>query len=577
MEWSIHSNGEHLEIREPEDNDKVWIKLEDGIGIHFYPDGTPVMSIKTSQITAYKSIIPSSDNSIDLGISSYGWRNAHISGTLYVGKQPVIKYGTGNTPNVFYLYDKVFADFMLPPFSYSLPQSVKCYGAFTDYLIYADRKFTVTSDPAPTSGSLSNMFDGLYHTFADWNNVSTYPNGQVVIEIDLGFALWWNNAFAIAFSHGYHARYVKIEAYCDRDGDGVYTWDVLYETSNNNSDFVVVPRFWWDRVRKWRITLADPEKEDKIRIDSIHAWSPNSAVFKHASPFLRKGGEDYMYGDFLPYKNATINIGSNTLKWANIYGVNIYGDIIYEGNTALSDKYAPKSHTHTRDEITDFWNTPFWDNIPDKPSEYPPEAHTHTRSEITDFWDTPFWDNIPDKPSEYPPEAHTHDASDIVSGTLSLDRIPLIPYTKLDTVNSPSDGQVLSYSATDDKLKWVDIGDGGVGRVLIGADETEVTTTKTSYTTMKQLKLYKDSDFNWSKLIVVVRIKNSYSTKTTYIAVYIDGTNYGSTSHTGDTYTVKKIEIDISGLSNGVHNVEIKMKVSGGKGYLEFTEVWAEP
>ena len=195
--------------------------------------------------------------------------------------------------------------------------------------------------------------------------------------------------------------------------------------------------------------------------------------------------------------------------------MNIYGDTIYEGDTALADKYA---------SIT-----------------------------------------------------HTHDASDIVSGTLSLDRIPLIPYTKLDTVNTPSDGQVLSYSAIDDKLKWVDMGGGGVGRVLIGADETEVTTTKTSYTTMKQLKLYKDSDFNWSKLIVVVRIKNSYSNKTTYIAVYIDGTNYGSTSHTGSSYTVKKIEIDISGLSNGVHNVEIKMKVSGGKGYLEFTEVWAEP
>ena len=52
----------------------------------------------------------------------------------------------------------------------------------------------------------------------------------------------------------------------------------------------------------------------------------------------------------------------------------------------------------SRSKIADFWNTPFWDNIPDKPSTFPPEPHTHLRNEISDFWNTPFWDNIPDKP-----------------------------------------------------------------------------------------------------------------------------------------------------------------------------------
>jgi len=33
----------------------------------------------------------------------------------------------------------------------------------------------------------------------------------------------------------------------------------------------------------------------------------------------------------------------------------------------LDTQYAPLDHTHTRDEITDLWNSPFWDNIPDKP------------------------------------------------------------------------------------------------------------------------------------------------------------------------------------------------------------------
>jgi len=36
-----------------------------------------------------------------------------------------------------------------------------------------------------------------------------------------------------------------------------------------------------------------------------------------------------------------------------------------------------------------------------------------SRSKITDFFASPFWDNIPDKPSTFPPSSHTHSPSDI--------------------------------------------------------------------------------------------------------------------------------------------------------------------
>jgi len=67
----------------------------------------------------------------------------------------------------------------------------------------------------------------------------------------------------------------------------------------------------------------------------------------------------------------------------------------------------------TRSKITDFFNSPFWANIPDKPSSFPPSTHASThaaggsdavslaRSQITDFFATPFWNNIPDKPSGF--------------------------------------------------------------------------------------------------------------------------------------------------------------------------------
>ena len=85
LEWSLHSNGEHLEIREPEDGDKIWFKMEDGVGIHLNPDGTQVLSILTGQITPYKSIVPSSDNTCDLGSSSYRWKDGYFAGNVTIG------------------------------------------------------------------------------------------------------------------------------------------------------------------------------------------------------------------------------------------------------------------------------------------------------------------------------------------------------------------------------------------------------------------------------------------------------------------------------------------------------------
>jgi hypothetical protein len=90
----------------------------------------------------------------------------------------------------------------------------------------------------------------------------------------------------------------------------------------------------------------------------------------------------------------------------------------------------------TRSKISDFWASPFWTNIPDKPSTFPPSSHTHARADVTDFWSSPFWGSIPDKPSTFPPSAHASshasggadavslDASQITSGRLSLSRIP---------------------------------------------------------------------------------------------------------------------------------------------------------
>jgi len=59
-------------------------------------------------------------------------------------------------------------------------------------------------------------------------------------------------------------------------------------------------------------------------------------------------------------------------------------NVVYDANKdGIID--ADKIASLTRDKITDFFSSPFWDNIPDKPSEFPPEPHTHTVSDITDI------------------------------------------------------------------------------------------------------------------------------------------------------------------------------------------------
>jgi hypothetical protein len=105
---------------------------------------------------------------------------------------------------------------------------------------------------------------------------------------------------------------------------------------------------------------------------------------------------------------------------------------LIESLSSTPPSLPPSNHSHTRSDITNFWSSPFWANIPDKPSTYPPEAHTHTRSEITGFWNTPFWQNIPDKPSTYPPEFHTHpEMGDMLKAVYDTDNDGIVDNAKL--------------------------------------------------------------------------------------------------------------------------------------------------
>jgi len=430
-------------------------------------------------------IIPMDDNAYDLGEDSLKWRNIHAK-NLYA-------YGTLYTDTIRQRSSakKIEStDYTaLPPFrenalAFRKPYKVEVWDGTQWVDVTGDRDWGVLTDNKPSTAV--HMSNYTYNT--DYFKIRLY--------YDMGGA-WVTPAtmLYLVVNHLKYIDYIKVE----KSSDPTFATDIttLAEVTEQLSVFdgcIRVPTSTISGKQYIRIEIDGHRKPGTTFTMRIREIMYMSLSFLGGS----RGTASYIPIDWdtnwniLPMSGYTQNLGIDTRKWNSVYAVNIYGDTIYEGGMALTDKYAPKSHTHTRDEITDFWNTPFWDNIPDKPSTFPPEAHasshgkggsdevsidasqvtsgvfdtsripdlprskitdffsspfwdnipdkpstfppeahTHTRSEITDFWNTPFWDNIPDKPSKYPPEAHTHTRSEITDfwSTPFWDNIPDKPST----------------------------------------------------------------------------------------------------------------------------------------------------
>jgi len=133
-------------------------------------------------------------------------------------------------------------------------------------------------------------------------------------------------------------------------------------------------------------------------------------------------------------------------------------------------------------------------------------------------------------------------------------------------------------SRTGSRIPAIGVMGKTASRSLVAFDESEVSTTSTSSTLIKEFRLAKLSTVgnDWKKLIVLSECYNDTSGQTTYFEIYIDGNLKDTIEYSENTYTLKGTEIDISGLADGVHLVEFKLKVSGGTGYNRLVEAWVE-
>ena len=160
---------------------------------------------------------------------------------------------------------------------------------------------------------------------------------------------------------------------------------------------------------------------------------------------------------------------------------------------------APKVHEHVVSDITDFPSSmpasdvKAWAKADVKPSYTynevgaAPKVHEHVVSDITDFpssmpaSDVKAWAKADVKPSYTynevgaAPASHTHSASNISSGTLSLDRIPAIPDSKLSGISASKISGIIPSanlpSFVDDVLEFNGVsnfpGTGETGKIYV--------------------------------------------------------------------------------------------------------------
>lgn len=177
-------------------------------------------------------------------------------------------------------------------------------------------------------------------------------------------------------------------------------------------------------------------------------------------------------------KNKVDNLGSASTKNVATTGDASSSQVVMGNDSRLSDSRTPKSHTHTKNDITDFAHThPLsiatdtgtsaitlahggkykltaggstlvftmpsdndhysWSDITDKPSSYPPSAHTHTVSQITDF------------PSTMPPSSHTH-GNIQNGGTLQTNDVAIANGDKLVITDSSDSSKIARASIAFD-------------------------------------------------------------------------------------------------------------------------------
>jgi len=256
--------------------------------------------------------------------------------------------------------------------------------------------------------------------------------------------------------------------------------------------------------------------------------------------------------------------------WVNATNLNastaIYGQTIYEGGTALSSKYGSSSHTHDAANISS-------------------GTLSNARLDTNIYWIN---------------SSTGLSASNISSGNLAIARMPTGGAWSLTSdLNINSNTLVVDQDASRVGIGTaapssalevyggdIEINDGAATgtykikgkRNFYAGDETEVSTTSTSYTLKKQFTAIFDDTYGIKPTYVnvIVRIKNSDGNQTS-LNVTLEGcASKRDWNTTSTSYTLIKDSIDVSACVNGAYPTKVYLKTNSttGTAYNDIIEFY---
>lgn len=271
------------------------------------------------------SILPRSDDSYDLGSSDYRWRKAYFSEYIAV-------------PRLFEI---------------SLMNDIA-------------PRATVTID----GGTLVNGGPHLRNGRGYWK-VDTFP---ATMTLDLGHVSYWIDAISFTTWFPLHSQYTPKSYLIERSNDGS-TWTVVADVTDNTKPYIF--HDCWD-ARYIRITIREPQNgSSQVRIGNLQLLSFYEEPAGRGPFVLDDSGNAFFKGgnvltqEIKPLSDNTYDLGSSSLRWKNGYfaGALDLGSLKVGGTEVIDSSRVLKNVTASRSILTDLFDSPFWDNIPDKPFE----------------------------------------------------------------------------------------------------------------------------------------------------------------------------------------------------------------
>ena len=216
--------------------------------------------------------------------------------------------------------------------------------------------FTLPSltETALSANNLDNMFDGS----PSYNIISTKGEFTAVIDMSLHKMFTYSNVFYIDFgASGWRAKNISVYV-MNADTETSYVlkksitgntkgnwYESISHTSTNSSGGTVQG---FNRLRVVLSGFNTPSTTSGKRISQIGLL--NYGSYGVTETFISRGGCSGIYGSLLPHANNTLNLGSSSKKWANVYATNFVGNASSASTAAAITGYsfsAPNTTANT--------------------------------------------------------------------------------------------------------------------------------------------------------------------------------------------------------------------------------------